>query len=42
MIIMRDISPGPGWKLLQVAFIRCETTGRVIVPQPHQKFWTRA
>jgi len=42
MIIMCDKCPGRGWKPLQVAFIQCEVTGRVIVPEPEQRFWTRA
>lgn len=42
MIIMRETCPGHGWKPLHVAFVRCELTGRVIVPEPHQVFWTRA
>jgi hypothetical protein len=42
MIIMRDTCPGHGWKLLQVAFIVCEISGRVIVPAAHEMFWTRA
>ena len=42
MIIMCEKCPGRGWKPLQVAFIQCEVTGRVIVPGPEQMFWTRA
>jgi len=42
MILMSATSPGPGWKRLHAAFIVCEATGRVIVPEPSQCFWTRA
>lgn len=42
MIIMAPTCPGRGWKRLYAAFIVCETTGRVIVPGPHDAFWTRA
>jgi hypothetical protein len=42
MILMSKTCPGPGWKRFRAAFIVCESTGRVIVPGPHEVFWTRA
>jgi hypothetical protein len=42
MILMSKTCPGPGWKRLRAAFIVCEITGRVVVPGPHEAFWTRA
>ena len=42
MILMSKTCPGPGWKRFRAAFIVCESTGRKIVPGPHEVFWTRA
>ena len=42
MIIMSDTCPGPGWKRLFAAYIICQLTGRVIVPEQGVGFWTRA
>jgi hypothetical protein len=42
MIIMSETCPGPGWKRLFADYIKCEVSGRVIVPGPREAFWTRA
>lgn len=41
MIIMREVSPGRGWRRLDVAYIVCEATGQLVVPGPEQAFWMR-
>lgn len=42
MIIMSETWPGPGWNRLFAEYIKCEVSGRIIVPGPRQAFWTRA
>lgn len=41
MYLMSNTCPGRQWRRVNLAFIVCETSGRRIVPGPHQAFWER-